>query len=86
MSSALKGRRERPGSPVLMQKELHGGTVILQDLYLEHNLSFLPSPLLLPFALRMDIGTVGQWAALGLVGRGHIPQPAAGSPENTPSC
>lgn len=71
MSSALKGRRERPGSPVLMQKELHGGTVILEDIYLEHNLSFLPSPHLLPFALRMDIDrNSGSMGCLGLGGEG----------------
>lgn len=55
--------------------ELHRGTVILEDLYLEHNLSFLPSTHLLPFSvLKMDIGTMGPWAVLGLVGRGHVPQ------------
>lgn len=91
MSSALKGRHERPGSLVLMWNgsdyELHRGTVILEDLFLEDNLSFLPSPHLLPFpVLRMHIGTMGPWAVLGLVGRGRVPQPAAVSSENTPSC
>lgn len=55
--------------------ELHRGTVILEDLYLEHNLSFLPSAHLLPFpVLRMDIGTMGPWAVLGLVGRSRVPR------------
>lgn len=77
MSSALKGRRERPGSPVLMWNgsdlELHRGTVIIEDFYLEHNLSFLPSPHLLPFALcspEDGYRNNGSMGYLGLGGEG----------------